>query len=854
MDRSRAATALLALTLAACGGGDGGTGPSGGGQTYTLGVAVGSNTVSVAAGGSTTVTVTISRGGGLPGDVTLQLEGVPTGVAIAFAPQALSGSVTSSTMTITVDRTAAPGRYLMTVRATSQRVDEVGAQIWLDITAAPDYSLKAARDTLTVVQGGSGQLDVGLTRTGGFSGAVTLSLGSVPGGATATFAPNPVTADRSTLTLSVPASVPPGKSTVTVGGAAEGLPERTTTFVLDVVDASAPGFTLSVTPMALTAVTGGAGVSATVRVRRTGGFTGAVSLESRGQPAGLTWSCTPNPVRDSVATITYVAAVNATGGTYTVSLVGTATGYPTRQVDLQLTVQETPGFWVTLSSSSITSAPGAAPQTVNVQITRTGGFADTVHLSMTDLPVSIGATLNPAATLANATLTIAVGSKVDPGTYTGTLHATATGQLERTTRLTVVVQSSSTDIVWRFCSPVPSPVFVAVQDGVSPYAGVTAAGDGSFTTSLASGKGAVVLVVPGLPDTATAAPGHVAGRRPDVARITATGSGYTTYMYYGTVSDLQQVAAAQCPASGAPRTLHGSVAGIHAGDAWAVGMGGASAIGMPGAAASFTLANVLAGTRDLVAARAPAQDNQTLADAIVLRRALNPADGATLPVIDFGAAEAFAPATGTLNVSAIPSGASTEVVLGFTTASGTSAFLGQLDAVTTASRLIPVMPTARLQAGDLHTVTATAENASVELVATLYAGQVGSWALAFGTPPQAPTADVYATTPLVRLRTRGSFGPVGEAYGAMVHATFAQPTAQRATVVYQSRNYVGSTGSFEIRTGGYNTLAGWNEATYGFQTGAPARWTVELLSAGYLSTPADGTVLQTMRAIGSLTP
>ena len=44
---------------------------------------------------------------------------------------------------------------------------------------------------------------VTITRTGGFTGAVTLSVAGLPSGATATFSPNPATGATSTLKVTV---------------------------------------------------------------------------------------------------------------------------------------------------------------------------------------------------------------------------------------------------------------------------------------------------------------------------------------------------------------------------------------------------------------------------------------------------------------------------------------------------------------------------------------------------------------------------------------------------------------------------------------------------------------------------
>ena len=67
----------------------------------------------------------------------------------------------------------------------------------------------------------------------------------------------------------------------------------------------------------------------------------------------------------------------------------------------------------------------------------------------------------------------------------------------------------------------------------------------------------------------------------------------------------------------------------------------------------FTLNNVANGALDLVAARSGFNQNTLTQeiDRIIIRRGLNQANGSVIPVIDFGAVEAFAPASANVTVS-----------------------------------------------------------------------------------------------------------------------------------------------------------------------------------------------------------
>ena len=66
--------------------------------------------------------------------------------------------------------------------------------------ANPDFALSSAPATQSVVQGTSTMYTASITPSGGFTAPVTFSLSGLPGGATASFSPNPATAS-STMTV-----------------------------------------------------------------------------------------------------------------------------------------------------------------------------------------------------------------------------------------------------------------------------------------------------------------------------------------------------------------------------------------------------------------------------------------------------------------------------------------------------------------------------------------------------------------------------------------------------------------------------------------------------------------------------
>lgn len=92
----------------------------------------------------------------------------------------------------------------------------------------PDFSLSCSPSSLSVAQGGTGTSTCTVASQAGFSSPVDLSCSGQPGGATCTFAPDPVTppangSANSTLTLSVSGTQPGGTFNFQVRGTSGAL-------------------------------------------------------------------------------------------------------------------------------------------------------------------------------------------------------------------------------------------------------------------------------------------------------------------------------------------------------------------------------------------------------------------------------------------------------------------------------------------------------------------------------------------------------------------------------------------------------------------------------------------------------
>ena len=89
-----------------------------------------------------------------------------------------------------------------------------------------------------MVQGGTANYTITTTAINGFTGSVTLTIGTLPAGATATFSPNPMTVpSTSTLAIKTATTTPTGTTNLTVTGTSGTLSHQATPPATLTVDA-----------------------------------------------------------------------------------------------------------------------------------------------------------------------------------------------------------------------------------------------------------------------------------------------------------------------------------------------------------------------------------------------------------------------------------------------------------------------------------------------------------------------------------------------------------------------------------------------------------------------------------------
>ena len=285
------------------------------------------------------------------------------------------------------------------------------------------------------------------------------------------------------------------------------------------------------------------------------------------------------------------------------------------------------------------------------------------------------------------------------------------------------------------------PLWVAFQDG-----------DGAWSRAL-----------PTVSDGKSVFQFTFASNRGAIATATASGQGITDLLVlYGSPAELEaegDTSPRFCTPAAATKTLLGRVAGLDTNEIAFIRVGGsgAQAFILPGDPGDFMLQVVPPGPRDLLATRATHTTGEALLTRIILRRGIDLPDGATLPVLDFGSDEAFAPAVANVSIT----GAGVDGAF-----SSTRLRNSNLDAQLSlnsvpageVTRPYRALPEERLSPGDLQVLTAsTSGGGSVPgsaRSAILYFRAPTDRTLALGPHIIAPSFSTVATAPYLRLRAR----------------------------------------------------------------------------------------------------
>lgn len=155
-------------------------------------------------------------------NIDLEASGLPAGVTATFVPNPLPHQG-RSVLTLIGDGTLPAGNYVFAVSAVSEGIEH-SLQRSVEISLQPTFQVTISPSSQNVAAGGSADYTLMLASLNAFSEPVTLSASGLPSGASAQFAPNPVTpTGSSTLTITTTGSTPTGVSALTVTATGGGI-------------------------------------------------------------------------------------------------------------------------------------------------------------------------------------------------------------------------------------------------------------------------------------------------------------------------------------------------------------------------------------------------------------------------------------------------------------------------------------------------------------------------------------------------------------------------------------------------------------------------------------------------------
>lgn len=586
---------------------------------------------------------------------------------------------------------------------------------------------------------------------------------------------------------------------------------------------------LSLSATSMTLEQGESGTS-TATVTRSGSFSGSVSIAVSGAPSGVTASASPASIASgsTSSTITIDVGSSVAAGDYTLTVRASGSGVSDATATIALSVNEPPPtgiFELSLDPAALTIQTGNEGS-ASVDITRTD-FSGTVDLSVSGAPSGVTATLDPTSTDGtSSTLTVSVGGSATAGDYTLTVTGSASGFDDRTATLALTVTAPSGgggSASWQFCGLSGLPVWFAYQDGSGPWTQVMPDADNSYSFDITSGRGGVAYAM--------------------------TPSGQANIQItYGTLEELDLQGEGLCTSGGAGKTVNGSVAGVGASDQAYVSLGGATASVFGASGTDFQLQNVPDGTLDLIASRAALTvSGSSVAidfNKGIIRRDVEAADGSTLPVLDFDAAEAFEPVERTLTINNL-GGDGALVSESFFTPTGATGLLYAESGVTASStRTFKAVPSDQVESGDLNLLTVTAYDAGATVPSTTrnavtFFAAAEDQSLTLGPAIGGVDVSTASTTPYVMPRVQYSIQSEYDRFFTWA-ASQVNGADGRTLLISASSAYLDGASEFDFTMPDFSSVGGF-DVTWAPFSGVEATWSFG--ANGWTTTGGDGSGL-----------
>jgi hypothetical protein len=527
----------------------------------------------------------------------------------------------------------------------------------------------------SVAPGGTGTVDVTVTRTGGFTGAVAFAFD--PNTDDVTGPAVVVAAGQTTgiMQYTVASNANVGSGQIFIDATADGLPTAVLSWNLAVLQNGT--FQLQqVTNPGGYVLFPGTSVQDTLAIVRQQ-FTQAVAFTGTG-PTGVTVTFAPSSTTGNLVVATISAAANApltaAGSSPQITLTGTSGSQTANAAGLTIAIAN--DTYVIATASPLAAIAAGATGNATLTATWTKGRDLAVHVTGT---AQNGVTVTPldfhldAPELTTSLpLPITVPSTTPPGTYTVNVVSSAPGQFDKTSSFTMQVAAASTYTLAAQTAPLSLGAGTSLPDTIaitrSNFTGavtVTGTSDQGITVSSPAGTTAnQVAVTVSVPSTASVGT-HVVTLKGVAAGLLDVGGSFAVVV---TAPVSNSATWSFCPTTGLP--LWVAVQDGTAAWTQVTGSGSAYPFAISSSRGGIAYVVLNGGTTELHIFYGSVTQLQTQGSALcgaatgatrtVAGVVTNPGTGTSSVVVGLGASTAFVAPQGagtTFSLSAVPPGA-----------------------------------------------------------------------------------------------------------------------------------------------------------------------------------------------------
>ena len=266
----------------------------------------------------------------------------------------------------------------------------------------PAISLAIANTGGSVQPAGETSTTLTLTRSGGFTGTVSLTATGMPSGVSAIFGPPtlPGNVTSAVFTLGVDAGTAPGTYPITVTATGSGVAAASVTFQLTLT--APPDFALSVLPESLTVVQGEQS-TALLQVQRLLGLSAPIAVMFDLGSTPLSGALSVSFARDTLFgsaptdSVSFTVAVDfaLVPGAYPIRLRGQSAGIDDRTATLVVVVEAPPSPGLLEVPDRIITTQGVPSAPATIVLQREPGVTGPATLSIDELPPTVTATFSP---------------------------------------------------------------------------------------------------------------------------------------------------------------------------------------------------------------------------------------------------------------------------------------------------------------------------------------------------------------------------------------------------------------------------------------------------------------------------